>query len=502
MIKVGSARVDENGKYSGGKAGDQTTREVSEQSYYTHTKGWNVIRANTKALAQSLAKAMKSACDNDNIGYSQSDRFGVINAVKQYGSLAKIAIPVNADCSSLVRACCIECGFDPGNFTTANEAKVLEATGKFLPAMAVSNSSMLRAGDILVTKTKGHTVIVTDAPATTYLQGIDVSSYQGNIDWKRVKANGWEFAILKIIRKDLTPDKMFEQNWAGCLNADILIYGVYNYLYAKSVEDAEAAAKAVLAVLNGRHTRVFLDYEDKSLPKDKLAADIINAYGDIITRAGCEFGVYFGKSYYDSYLSKIMQYVKSEYKFGWEARYYNGYNSMNIYSAINEAYKPDNFDGELLGWQYSSAGQVDGISGKVDLNAWYVNTESAVDDKIVDEDIDTIPYTLSNFISDSRKVFGLSATASAAELVNKTVTVSTKFNQSHPIVTPLERYMASLGYYTGTIEADKGKTPCFGNGMKKAIMLYQQNVVKATPKNCDGILTVRGATWKKLYGSK
>ena len=43
-------------------------------------------------------------------------------------------------------------------------------------------------------------------------KGIDVSSYQGNIDWSKVKWAGVQFAILKIIRKDLNPDKTFEQN--------------------------------------------------------------------------------------------------------------------------------------------------------------------------------------------------------------------------------------------------------------------------------------------------
>ena len=45
-------------------------------------------------------------------------------------------------------------------------------------------------------------------------RGIDVSSYQGLIDWKKVKAAGIEFAILKVARKDMTPDHQFEKNWA------------------------------------------------------------------------------------------------------------------------------------------------------------------------------------------------------------------------------------------------------------------------------------------------
>ena len=58
---------------------------------------------------------------------------------------------------------------------------------------------------------------------------IDVSSYQGEIDWGKVKASGIQGAILKVIRKDLNPDKQFENNWKGCEKAGVPIVGVYNY---------------------------------------------------------------------------------------------------------------------------------------------------------------------------------------------------------------------------------------------------------------------------------
>ena len=47
------------------------------------------------------------------------------------------------------------------------------------------------------------------------IKGIDVSGYNGNINWSKVAENGVEFAILKVIRKDLQPDKYFEANWTG-----------------------------------------------------------------------------------------------------------------------------------------------------------------------------------------------------------------------------------------------------------------------------------------------
>jgi hypothetical protein len=158
---VGSARIDENGRITGGAAGDQTGIEVSKQPYYMHSKGWICIRPKSVQDANKIASAMNDACDNNNIGYDQNGRYGIVNKVKECGAIKKISVPTEADCSSTIRACCIEAfGTDPGDFSTANEAYVLGRTGKFEPAFAVTSSTELFNGDILVTKTKGHTVAV------------------------------------------------------------------------------------------------------------------------------------------------------------------------------------------------------------------------------------------------------------------------------------------------------------------------------------------------------
>ncbi len=163
MIKVGSARIDENGNISGGRAGDQTKREVATEPYYSHPKGWYMLRAKDTEVAKKIAQAMREGCSNDNIGYSQSDRYGVITNLKVYGRIAKIAVKTNADCSSLVRACCIQAGISAGDFNTSSEVSVLEKTGAFNKAVAVTLNTKLQEGDILVTRTKGHTVIVTES---------------------------------------------------------------------------------------------------------------------------------------------------------------------------------------------------------------------------------------------------------------------------------------------------------------------------------------------------
>lgn len=159
-LMIGSARIDERGKLTGGAMGDQTGNEVSMQTYYLHKKGWYVIRATDISVANAIADAMIQACENNYIGYCQGHRTTVITMLKRYGSLAKIVENTEADCSSLVRACCIQAGFDPGNFNTSTEVTALAKTKKFMKKIQVTSSTVLYNGDILVTKTKGHTAVV------------------------------------------------------------------------------------------------------------------------------------------------------------------------------------------------------------------------------------------------------------------------------------------------------------------------------------------------------
>ena len=163
-VQIGSARVDERGQYSGGAPGDQTNQEVSTQNWYLHKKGWNVFRAKDPATRAKIAQAMLAACKNNNIGYSQSDRYSLYNKVKSKGfDPAKCIEKSNTDCSALVRVCCAYAGISMGDFNTSSEKSVLLNSGKFdlLSDSKYTNSSdYLLAGDILCTKSKGHTVIV------------------------------------------------------------------------------------------------------------------------------------------------------------------------------------------------------------------------------------------------------------------------------------------------------------------------------------------------------
>jgi peptidoglycan hydrolase-like protein with peptidoglycan-binding domain len=200
-VYVGSARIDERGKISGGQAGDQTGKEVSYQLYYLHSKGWYVLRAKDPNARARIAYAMKAACDNDNIGYDQSNRNGLYNAVKSKGfDPAKCTIKTETDCSATVRVCAIYgTGKQIKDFNTESELSVLKATGLFdvfTDDAHCKSSKNLMNGDILVTRTKGHTVVVISG-------GINPTSSTTSSSSSTVLKRGSKGEAVKTLQKNL-----------------------------------------------------------------------------------------------------------------------------------------------------------------------------------------------------------------------------------------------------------------------------------------------------------
>lgn len=173
-IIIGSARHDENGKLNGvvgdqlqSGSGNDLKGEVSMQDFYVHKHGWYVLRFKNVAFRHKCAERMVAACNNPNIGYSQAQNVKILK--DGIDSKKK----TNTDCSKLVRQIVKEVtGTDPGDFTTANEKKVLEATGLFT-SFTFKNRDELMLGDILVSCKKGHTAVVCigkapEEPKVTY----------------------------------------------------------------------------------------------------------------------------------------------------------------------------------------------------------------------------------------------------------------------------------------------------------------------------------------------
>ena len=196
-IYIGSARVDERGKYFGGSVGDQKQKsstndligEVSMQPMYIHSKGWYIYRPKKVEIANALASAMFISCNNKNLGYDQYNRLGVI----KYG--IDTNTKTECDCSSLVRACIIKAtGKDIGNFTTTNECNYLDKSGLFEKKVSYVSQTKTPVynGDILVTKTKGHTVIVVSGnPRPKFLS--NNSSSNGS---NKYMYNGIDYSVV------------------------------------------------------------------------------------------------------------------------------------------------------------------------------------------------------------------------------------------------------------------------------------------------------------------
>ena len=163
-VYVASARIDENGNAYGGKAGDQNGKEVSSQLWYEHSKGWVLLRCIDPEKRKKIAKCMRDIVDNPLIGYDQHQRESLYDALKDLGfDVNTLKKAVETDCSALVRFCACFAGIDCPNFRTATQASVMVKTGffkKLTAAKYTKSPDYLLEGDVLVTASAGHTVVV------------------------------------------------------------------------------------------------------------------------------------------------------------------------------------------------------------------------------------------------------------------------------------------------------------------------------------------------------
>ncbi len=187
-------------------------------------------------------------------------------------------------------------------------------------------------------------------------RGIDVSKYQGDIDFKKVKDSGIKFIITRIGYGQYEDqiDPKFERNY-NLAKENGLPIGVYLYSYALNIEDARKEAEVTLKWLKDRKLNlpVYYDIEDKSqvnLGKQTLT-NMCKEFCMRIEEAGYFAGVYANKYW----LTTILDTAQLENYSIWVAQY-----------AEENTYK-----GTYDIWQYTSVGTVDGIDGYVDMNILY-----------------------------------------------------------------------------------------------------------------------------------
>ena len=163
MVIIGNAKIDEQGRISGGVAGDQTGKEVCSHGWVD--KGWNkMIRPKNSMVAEKIARAMEQACQNNHIGYDQKERTSLYFLAREVGwDLSKITKNCETDCSALVAVCVNAAGIPVSkDMYTGNEAKVLKDTGHFTVYTDIKylgSDMYLKRGDILL-KEGSHTAVV------------------------------------------------------------------------------------------------------------------------------------------------------------------------------------------------------------------------------------------------------------------------------------------------------------------------------------------------------
>ena len=205
--------------------------------------------------------------------------------------------------------------------------------------------------------------------------GIDVSVFQGDIDWTAVKADGIDFAMLRIgfrgygSKGIMEADAKFEENYTNAKNSGIDV-GVYFYSQAVTAEEAREEARFVLSLLGDKELDfpVAYDWEYVDYAEARTAGMTseqitlcAQAFCDEIRLSGREVSIYFNREigYFEYDLTKLKD--------------------IDFWLAEYSEYPT--FIYKFNMWQYTDSGSVDGISSNVDLNI-YIEPMAVSDENI------------------------------------------------------------------------------------------------------------------------
>lgn len=196
---------------------------------------------------------------------------------------------------------------------------------------------------------------------------IDVSTYNGDIDWNAVKAAGVDYAIIRVGYRGygtarLVQDRRFEQNMRGAINAGIRV-GAYIVTQAVNTEEAVEEASFIVEKCRGYNVTLPLaidvewagnSYEEGRANSISASTrtDVINAFARTVMNSGYTAMAYANKDWFENkiYSGNLFSSCKI-----WLAQYRN-----TEYT----------YGGRVNMWQYTSKGRVDGINGDVDISAW------------------------------------------------------------------------------------------------------------------------------------
>ena len=195
------------------------------------------------------------------------------------------------------------------------------------------------------------------------MKGLDVSAHNGIINWERVKNSGIDFAIIRCgYGENLTSqdDQYFNRNISECERLGIP-YGVYIYSYALTENGAVSEANHVLRLIKGHNPSfgIWFDMEDadhykerNGMPSNQTLVNICKRFCDKIKENGYNVGIYASLSWLKNQLDDPILDVYPKWVAQW-----------NITCTYTKKY---------VMWQYTNSGVVDGITGYVDMNKYYM----------------------------------------------------------------------------------------------------------------------------------
>lgn len=318
---------------------------------------------------------------------------------------------------------------------------------------------------------------------------IDVSRYQGTIDWDKVKGDGVQGAMLKTVSTNssyggIYIDPQFERNYAECKRLGIPV-GVYYYTYAQNTAKANAELVKLKEAIAGKtfEMPIVCDVEENKLkPLSKAAlTDLVEMALQTIQSWGC-YAMLYTYTYYQQTeldMNRLAKYAL------WIADY------RGKRPAIEHGM-----------WQYSSSGTVAGIAGRCDMNHCYKDYPAIIKKAglngfsktaaSTDQKQETATqYGVKDFVKEVQAATGAEIDGIAGrETLANTVTVSAKINRKHRVVKPIQRRLNALGFDCGKVDG------IAGSKFTSAVKAFQRE------NGCvsDGIISARNTTWKKLLG--
>lgn len=298
--------------------------------------------------------------------------------------------------------------------------------------------------------------------------GIDVSAWQGKIDFNKVKKSGYEFVILKAGGNDcgFYTDSQFAENYESAKKAGLKIGAYYFVNRDFSAKNAQKLAEVFYNIVKNKtfDFPLFIDVETTPTSERTTVTTGINIFCNYLQKKGYMSGVY--ASAISGFVDRININDLSKNIYKWVASY---------------SYKPSNAgkNATYCIWQKSSTGRVNGINGNVDINECYVDFKSATD-------INNKTLTIGNIHDKYYNIYKRYASdvisgkyGNGTERKNKLVALNIDYNYCQSIVNEMinksaktAKAIAKTKYNKIANDIISGK---YGNGEKRFTNLKNAN---------------------------